>query len=166
MRSSAIHALTRTLVLLVFLCSASATRSAAPEQIKKIAEHMVCLCGDCNRESLATCLCGFASTQRENVGAALDAGRSQDLIIEQFVKQFGPVVLATPPAEGSNLLVWIAPAALMLFGIVLMRSVLLRWRGRSVIERQPRPSDEGSEQATPQRFGDQLQRELDQFDTE
>ena len=30
------------------------------------------LCGDCARESLATCLCGFATQQREDIGSSLE----------------------------------------------------------------------------------------------
>ena len=123
---------------------------------------MVCLCGDCNRESLATCLCDFAAGDRDRIGAALDAGLQQQPIVQQFVNEYGPVVLATPPAEGSNLLAWVAPITLLLLGIAVVRSVLLSWRRRY----NERPEAASAPDGEPgSSYEEKLRSELDRYDT-
>lgn len=152
-------------ILVLLLCSTSPGPAATSDQIKEVAGNLVCLCGDCNRESLATCLCAFSSDDRDRIGDALDAGQQQQQIIQQFVDDFGPVVLATPPAEGSNLLAWIAPITLFVLGILLVRSVLLSWRRshREEAESGTRVASETDQQKSS--YEEKLRRELDQYDT-
>jgi cytochrome c-type biogenesis protein CcmH/NrfF len=132
-----------------------------PEEIKVVAKELVCLCGSCNRESLATCTCTeFAVPQREVIGAALEAGKTQDEIVADFVSRYGQMVLASPPPEGYKLLAWIAPIAALLLGVALVRTVLVRWRRDHT---QPQPA---SAAAGPQGYNQRLQQELRDFDAE
>jgi cytochrome c-type biogenesis protein CcmH len=136
--------------------------AATPAQIKEVAQEMVCLCGDCNRESLATCVCSaFAVPERDRIGRLLDEGKTPQQIIDQYVATYGQLVLATPPAEGYNLLAWIAPFAALIFGIVLVRSVLLGWRGRRQATASPQPS---RPPAVLDEYQERLRRELENFD--
>ena len=150
-------------VTLIALSGPTLSSSATSAAVKKVAQDLVCLCGDCNRESLATCLCGFATSLRQELDADLDAGRTRQQIIDQFVDQFGPVVLATPPAEGYNLLAWIAPAVALILGIAMVRSVLLSWR-RSPTATPDIDSTSNSNDAETTEYEDRLRRELDRFD--
>ena len=145
---------------LLLLALPGASRAATSAEIKPVARDMVCLCGDCSRESLATCLCGFAQSERDRIGGALDDGQQQQQIIAQFVQEYGPVVLASPPAKGSNLLAWIAPILLLLVGIVLVRSVLLNWRRAPADEAAAEPATGGGGTG----YEERLRRELDQYD--
>ncbi len=113
------------LLLGLFILPAAAVTS---EPTKEISRNLVCLCGDCNRESLATCVCSFAASRREEIRTALDAGKRPEEIIAWLVENYGSVVMATPPREGYNLLAWIAPFAILVFGGLILRSVLLGWR--------------------------------------
>ena len=151
-------------VTLIALSGPTLSSSATSAAVKKVAQDLVCLCGDCNRESLATCLCGFATSLRQELDADLDAGRTRQQIIDQFVDQFGPVVLATPPAEGYNLLAWIAPAVALILGIAMVRSVLLSWR-RSPTATPDIDSTSNSNDAETTEYEDRLRRELDRFDS-
>ncbi|NKB67917.1 MAG: hypothetical protein GKR89_12725 [Candidatus Latescibacteria bacterium] len=151
------------LVLLLLLVAVPVPKAGAADShvVKEVAHDLVCLCGTCNRESLATCLCGYAQEQRDELGAALDAGQTKDRIIADWVARFGNKVLATPPAQGYNLLAWIVPFVLLLAGVVLLRWVLVNWRATHA---QTAPAAHASQ---PERSGAhraQLQRELDQFD--
>ena len=148
---------------LIALSGPTLSSSATSAAVKEVAQDLVCLCGDCNRESLATCLCGFAASLRQELNADLDAGRTRQQIIDQFVEQFGPVVLATPPAQGYNLLAWIAPAAALILGIAMVRSVLLSWR-RSPTATPGIDSTSNSNDAETTEYEDRLRRELDRFD--
>lgn len=135
--------------------------AATPEEIKVVAKDLVCLCGSCNRESLATCTCGeFAVPERDKIGVALDAGKSHDEIVADFVARFGQMVLASPPPEGYRLLAWIAPITALLLGVFLVRTVLLKWR-REHLQTQPVSAATG-----PHEYNQRLQQELKDFDAE
>ena len=120
------------LVLCAFLQPQGAAAAPSPvtsAQIKEVARELVCLCGSCNRESLATCICtAFAVPEREVIGEALAAGQTPQQIVDSFVERFGPRALAAPPARGYTLLAWIGPFVGLAFGVVFVRQVLLRWR--------------------------------------
>ena len=152
------------LVTLIALSGPTLSDAATPVVVKEVAGDLVCLCGDCNRESLATCVCSFATAQRQELAEGLDAGKPRREIIQQFVDEYGPIVLATPPAEGYNLLAWIAPAAALIFGIARVRSVLISWR-RSHTAAPDRGSAPDSKTTETAGYEDQLRKELDGFDT-
>mgnify|MGYP003331968976 CR=1 FL=1 len=153
----------RTGILSLLLCLlAGPALAASTEEIKEVAAELVCLCGDCNRESLATCLCSeFAVPQRERIGQLLDEGKSHREIIDEYVAAYGQMALAAPPPEGANLLAWIAPFAALLFGVFLIRSVLRSWR-----REEPLPADPSAPSGTTSNAAqrERLQRELDRFD--
>ena len=133
---------------------------ATPEETKGIARDLVCLCGDCNRESLATCQCGFAAERRAEIGDALDRGRAATEVVAQFVETYGQIVLATPPPEGYNLLAWITPFAIMVLAAALLRSVLVNWKRGRVAHPAPSAPDRAAgdrDQTIQQRLREELQ---------
>ncbi|MGY8822774.1 MAG: cytochrome c-type biogenesis protein [Candidatus Latescibacterota bacterium] len=145
---------------LAFLTSPA--QAATAREIKDVAQEMVCLCGDCNRESLATCICtSFAVPQREHIGQLLDRGKSRQEIIDEYVSTYGQVALAAPPPEGYNLLAWIAPFAALLFGVFIVRSVLRNWRDTNDQE-QAKPLSTSTPPIDKER--ERLRRELERFD--
>ena len=150
------------LLLVVSLLSFSPVYAATRDEIKAVAEELVCLCGNCNRESLATCLCSdFAVPEREAIGRALDQGQTRQQVIDGFIARFGPMGLASPPSEGFNLLAWIAPGAALLFGIALVRTLLVNWKGRGDDEDTAANSAPAADRS---QYQDRLRRELEHFD--
>lgn len=147
------------LLLFALLLGFAPARAATAPAIKSIAEELVCLCGNCSRESLASCLCtDFAVPEREAIGRALDQGQTRQQVIDGFIARFGTKGYAAPPQEGFNLLAWVAPFAALLFGIGLVRTLLVSWKGRS---EQSLPTDN-----TPvdrSQYQDRLRRELERF---
>ncbi len=149
--------------------SEAAPTPVTSAQIKEVARDLVCLCGSCNRESLATCICtAFAVPEREVIGEALAAGETHQQIVDSFVERFGPRALATPPASGYTLLAWIGPFVGLAFGVFIVRQALLRWR-RVHAATENAAGTSGSTvdlevDANPIR--QQLERELDEFDRE
>ena len=139
--------------LLLLMASVVSVRAASPEAIKGVAAEMVCLCGDCARESLATCLCSFATQQREDIGRSLDVGKTAQETIDEYVFTYGQMVLASPPAEGINLLAWITPFAALVLGVFLIRSIL-----RNRVQQAPSTPAVKTEQR------DRLRKELERFD--
>ena len=147
-------------VLAALALGFSPVGAATTAEIKSVAEELVCLCGNCPRESLATCLCtDFAVPEREAIGLALDQNQTRQQIIDDYVARFGPKVLATPPHEGFNLLAWVAPFLALLFGVALVRTLLVRWKGQgqATLQSKPSPADRSQD-------ADRLRRELDHYD--
>ena len=123
-----------SIAVLLLALSCALADAATSEQTKTIAGELVCLCGDCNRESLATCQCGHAADRRAEIADALDGGGTGANIVAQFVQTYGQIVLATPPPTGYNLLAWITPFALMVLAAALLRLVLVNWKRAKVAE--------------------------------
>ena len=104
-----------------------------PEQIKKVASDLVCLCGSCNRESLATCVCtAFAVPEREAIGRQMASGMSAEEIVADYVERFGNSVLAEPPPGSSRWISRLTPLAVLFAGILAVLAVLHRWLRRKV----------------------------------
>lgn len=149
----------------------AAATEVTSAQIKEVASELVCLCGSCNRESLATCICtGFAVPEREVIGEALAAGDTPQQIVESFVERFGPRALAVPPTQGYALWAWIGPFIGLAFGVVVVRQALLRWRRgyTAAIASTTTDSDNAvvPEQVDAHPMRERLERELDEFDRE
>ena len=160
--------LVRLCVAVVIPVLASASSSPTPEQIKEVAADLVCLCGDCNRQSLATCICSdFAVPERERIGQLLQSGKSGEQIVSQYIAEFGVHILAAPPVQGYSLIAWIGPFVGLVVGFFAVRTVLKRWRWQT-----PRAAEPSATAATAQSGGveadyrQRLKRELEEFDGE
>ena len=152
-----------TLVLLLTITAAAAAPS--PEEIKKVATDMVCLCGDCNRQSLATCVCSaFAVPERERIGDMMEAGKTPEEIVAQYVNEFGVHILAVPPARGYSAIAWVGPFLGLLVGFLVVRFILRRWRGHHARNAIPALAPAGLNQSTSDH--QRLARELEEFDEE
>ena len=139
--------------------------AATPTQIKEIAKDLVCLCGTCNRESLSTCLCNYGVAQRDKIGKEIDIGKTNNEIIQGFTLEFGDVVLASPRAEGVNLLAWVIPIVALLLGAIILRLFVIRRVDTST----PYSSNEvgntlSSDSRLDEKQQKRLQNELKQFD--
>ena len=151
------------LLLSALVFSFAPARAATTAEIKAIAQELVCLCGNCSRESLATCLCSdFAVPEREAIGRALDQGQTSQQIIDGYIARFGIIGYAAPPQEGFNLLAWVAPFVALLLGIVLIRTLLISWKGRN----DATPIGAAASVADDERnqYRDRLQHDLERFD--
>ena len=120
-------------------------RFPTPEQIKQVASDLVCLCGSCPRESLATCVCtAFAVPEREAIGRQMASGMSADEIVASYVERFGNTVLSEPPPGGSRWISRLTPIAVLFAGVLAVLAVLHRWlrrKGDPVAETLPQDDD-------------------------
>jgi cytochrome c-type biogenesis protein CcmH len=62
--------------------------------------------------------------------AALDRGDSDDLILQGFVQNYGPTVIAAPTATGFNYVAWVMPFAVLVVGIVFIVYVVRAWKNK------------------------------------
>ena len=162
--SAALGILSILIFQLTFAYATTDSRqNPTPEQIKQVAANLVCLCGSCSRESLATCICtAFAIPERESIGRQLSEGFSSDEIVSNYVQQFGNVVLAEPPPGNVRWISVVTPIIVLLFGGIVIRAVLVQWRGGkdTVVSNTPQPTEQHIKYKT------QLRQDLNRIDKE
>ncbi|WP_437588968.1 cytochrome c-type biogenesis protein [Sorangium sp. So ce1000] len=97
---------------------------------RKLFWSLICTCG-CPRETLGTCTCGFAHERRDELRAALAAGRSLEEIQAGYAERFGMAALAVPPNKGSQRWLYLFPLGAIVVGAGVVVATLRRWKRRS-----------------------------------
>ena len=69
------------------------------------------------------------------------AGWTKQQVEDALVADFGPSVLAAPPAQGVGLVAWLAPVALVLGGVGIAIGLVLAWRRRRPAAPAAAPAD-------------------------
>ncbi len=88
------------------------------------------MCVVCH-ESLAVAQAPEAYSERNYIRSLILQGETRQQIEKNLVLQYGPSVLALPPAHGFNLLVYVVPPLVLLLGIVTLVLTIPRWRERA-----------------------------------
>ena len=132
--------------LLILLLSAISLTQAATEvlspEVRRVGERLACKCGCGN--TVASCQmlhCHYSDPAREKIISMVKAGKSDDVIVKSFVDQEGLSALATPPAEGFNLLAWVMPWIAVAIGLAAIAWFIKRYRPKAAVETAP-PVDE------------------------
>ncbi len=121
------------LVCLGLTLSVSAQEGPRDDEVNRVARQMVCPV--CEGIPLDVCTTEACARWRAEIRAQLAAGRSDEEIKAEFVRQYGERVLALPQASGFTLGVWVLPPlALVLGGLGL-------W---AYLRRRPQPATTGS----------------------
>jgi cytochrome c-type biogenesis protein CcmH/NrfF len=110
----------------------SATTYVTPE-IRRVGDQLACKCGSCNN-TVATCQmleCHYTAPARQKIAAELKAGKSDQQIIDGFVKEAGIAALAAPPTSGFSLLSYLMPFVAIMFGLAAIMLYWQRFRKRT-----------------------------------
>jgi cytochrome c-type biogenesis protein CcmH/NrfF len=113
------------------------------------------MCPTCH-QLLALSHSPVAERMRHFIRVQLSAGESPETIERELVDQFGPAVLASPPARGFGLLAWLIPAGGLMTAAAAVLAFARAWRGRS-------PAGEDAAELSPELLR-RLERELLAFD--
>lgn len=111
----------------------AAARGPAPpgtmdERVRQIASTLKCpACADL---SVADSPSIVARQIRSTIAARLRRGETPAEIRSYFVSRFGEAILLRPSGHGIDLLVWLAPAVLLLTGLAILGRTLARWSRR------------------------------------
>lgn len=103
------------------------TATAAPDYTSIVSQFM---CVSCH-EPLELVNSPQAISEKQTLEGLVARGLDVSQIKAAMVSQYGPEVLARPPASGFNLTVYILPPALFLSGLALLAYTLPKWRARS-----------------------------------
>jgi cytochrome c-type biogenesis protein CcmH/NrfF len=88
------------------------------------------MCTIC-KEPLAVSQSLEADRERAFINNLIAKGYTKHQIEQALVAQYGPSVLALPPAHGFNLTVYVLPPAILLLGAGALAFALPRWRRRT-----------------------------------
>ena len=95
---------------------------ADEEHFKDLIEELRCLV--CQNQSLADSDAELAHDLRAEVYDMIQAGKSDEEIVEFLVARYGDFVLYDPPLKPSTYLIWFGPFVLLLIAaLLLLRSI-------------------------------------------
>ena len=96
-----------------------------------LGHRMMCTCGcgqvllECNHVG-----CQSSDKMRNELQAALERGDNDDLILQGFVQNYGPTVIAAPTSTGFNRVAWIMPFLALALGIAFVIVVVRAWKNK------------------------------------
>ena len=148
------------LILLVSaFCFAQNPSELVTPEIRRPGDKLACLCKSC-KNTVATCAmigCGYANPARMRIASLQAQGKSDQEIIDGFVKERGLQALAVPPAVGFNRLAWVMPFAVIAFGLFAIWLYIRRFRKPAPVPVVPGPDPLG-------RFRDEIEKDLAKLD--
>jgi cytochrome c-type biogenesis protein CcmH len=119
-----------SVALLLATCLAPTVAAAAKSRASFLQVQNDVMCVACH-EPLAVAQSPEAFSERAYIRQLIAQGLTRPQIEKNLVANYGPAVLAKPPAQGFNLVIYILPPALLILGIALLLYTLPRWRRRS-----------------------------------
>lgn len=103
----------------------------ADARFKDLGHRMMCACGcgqillECNHVG-----CTYSDKMRNQLMASIEKGNNDDLVLQGFVQEYGPTVVAAPTATGFNRIAWIMPFLALGLGITFLIYVVRSWKNR------------------------------------
>jgi cytochrome c-type biogenesis protein CcmH len=142
-------------VLLATLLLAGAAAAAPPNAADLEAELVCPVCETTLDQSNAP----IAEQMKAFIRVRIAAGDSEQEIKDALVSQFGPNVLAKPPAGGFGLLAWLLPLTAVVAGAVVVGFLIRSWSRR----RGPPPA--GADEHLDPQLERLVDEELARFDS-
>jgi cytochrome c-type biogenesis protein CcmH len=101
-------------------------------RVEKLGHKVICMCG-CN-QVLLECNhygCPYLTPEQQELVAAVDKGDTDSGILQAFVEEYGPTVLAAPTTHGFDQVAWIMPYLVLALGVGGVVLVVRNWHKRS-----------------------------------
>ena len=137
-------ALAFVLLAVSVAASLAQTKTPSDDEVNAVAKELYCPV--CENIPLDVCPTQACAQWRELIRQKISEGWSKDQIKQYFKNQYGDRVLAEPPTEGLNWMVYILPPIFFLFGAYLVyRAIAVRKpasRSSSAAVSAPSPADD------------------------
>ena len=129
-RSRSFLASVAVLVVVAAVWTATLVAHAQPETLDQrvydVASQLQCPI--CQGESAADSPSTLAQQMRGVIRERLQAGPSNQQVIDYFVSTYGDGIRESPPMSGFTLVMWLGPLVMLLVGIWLVTTVAKQWR--------------------------------------
>ncbi|MFZ0392701.1 MAG: cytochrome c-type biogenesis protein CcmH [Terracidiphilus sp.] len=118
----------QALLLAVAVCFSLGASSGSGTRINRLSHSLMCTCGcaqllgECDHYG-----CPDRDKELAELTTGINAGKSDQQILDAFVAEYGAVVLAAPPKHGFDLVAWIAPLAVFLAALLGTILLIRRW---------------------------------------
>ena len=103
------------------------------DRAKSLGTQLMCMCGcgqiltQCNHIN-----CPSSGPMLKELDAHVSKGEADDLIIQDFVQEYGEKVLSAPPAHGFNSIAWYIPGVAFVLGLGIVVTLIRLWRQRDI----------------------------------
>ncbi len=103
------------------------------DRAKVLGEKLMCMCGcgqiltQCNHIN-----CPSSGPMLKELDAHVAKGEADDLIVQDFVQEYGEKVLSAPPSHGFNSIAWYIPGAAFVLGLGIVVVLIRMWRQRDI----------------------------------
>lgn len=103
------------------------------DRAKALGTKLMCMCGcgqiltQCNHIN-----CPSSGPMLKELDAHVAKGESDDLIIQDFVQEYGEKVLSSPPSTGFNSIAWYIPGVAFVLGLAIVVVLIRLWRQRDI----------------------------------
>lgn len=104
-------------------------------RVDRLGHQMMCVCGACN-QYLLECNhvgCAYSSRERQELSAAVEAGKSDSSILQSFVEKYGATILAAPTKTGFDRVAWVIPYIVLIFGVAIVVIAVRAWKSRVAV---------------------------------
>ncbi|WP_395376518.1 cytochrome c-type biogenesis protein CcmH [Marinicella sp. W31] len=113
-----------TLILMIYLTNADAIdpftfESAAQENLyKTLTEELRCMV--CQNQNLADSDVTLARNLKQQIADFVKQGQSKDQITTFMAERYGDFILYNPPLRKDTILLWAAPAIILLMAFIIL----------------------------------------------
>lgn len=150
-------------VLIIMAMANSAYAQSAPSSTTVTADDVNAIahklyCPVCENITLDTCETAACADWRNEILIQLEAGRTEDQIVTDFVQRFGDRVVGTPQDSALRALSLVTPWIFIIGVLVIVARVMIG-RGRAKNKLVPSPAPVTTEQAN-QKYLDLLEKDL------
>lgn len=111
--------------VLLLARAAVAPAQTLDDRTRDIAREL--MCPVCEGQTVAESSSELAAQMRTTIKVMLEQGRGREEILAYFASRYGESILAAPPKRGFNLIAWVGPFAVLLFGMGLAILTVMRW---------------------------------------
>ena len=113
------------LLVACFFASSAVAAATIDDDVRRIAKQL--RCPVCESVSVADSPAELAVQMRGVIRAKLEAGQSEQEILDYFVAAYGDAVLLEPPRRGLGWAAWLGPGIALGVGAALLALLLRGW---------------------------------------
>ena len=153
LRNQRLALLSLMILLALIVVGQAAAQSGGPvtdDEVNEIAKEVYCPV--CESTPLDVCETKACADWRELIRTKLGEGQTKAEIFQYFANQYGDRVLASPPREGFNLILWVGPIVAVIIGAALFSWYLRRLRlaaagneSAAVVTAVPQPAPDAAD---------------------